>query len=85
VYKANDEQAGDHILDSVMLAIMGFVLEVSPLGKPKYDSRITFSGQFGEAHDHVEGMSTPQTPHPTDPQARLEAHISPELINPDPR
>ena len=31
-----------------MLAIVAFVLEVSPLGKPKYSSHIAFAGNFGE-------------------------------------
>jgi len=48
VYKAGDETAGDHILDALMLAMVGFTLEVSPLGKPKYSSRIQISGRFGE-------------------------------------
>jgi len=74
VYKANDEQAGDHILDGLMLAIMGFVLEVSPLGKPKYDSRISFSGQFGEAREHLENWDTPQKPDPTQPKEKPPIH-----------
>ena len=49
VYKAGDESAGDHALDALMLSILGFTLEVTPLGKPKYDTGISFSGRFGEA------------------------------------
>ena len=48
VYKAGDETAGDHSLDALMLSVIGFTLEVTPLGKPKYDTGITFSGKFGE-------------------------------------
>lgn len=48
VYKAGDETAGDHLLDALMLAMIGFTLEVSPLGKPKYSSRIQIAGRFGE-------------------------------------
>lgn len=48
VYKAGDETAGDHLLDALMLAMVGFTLEVSPLGKPKYSSRIQIAGRFGE-------------------------------------
>jgi replicative DNA helicase len=48
VYKASDEALGDHVLDALMLAVMGFTLEVSAFGKPKWDTRILFSGNFGE-------------------------------------
>lgn len=48
VYKATNEVAGDHILDAMMLAIMGFTMEVSPIGKPKWSAGIAFSGRIGE-------------------------------------
>lgn len=48
VYKATDETAGDHLLDALMLAMVAFTMEVSPLGKPKYSSRIQIGGRFGE-------------------------------------
>lgn len=48
VYKAGDVSAGDHALDALMLSVLGFTLEVTPLGKPKYDTGIAFSGRFGE-------------------------------------
>ena len=51
VYKAGDESAGDHALDALMLSVLGFTLEVTPLGKPKYDTGIAFSGRFGEGVD----------------------------------
>ncbi|MAE83090.1 MAG: hypothetical protein CMB80_10160, partial [Flammeovirgaceae bacterium] len=51
VYKAGDESAGDHALDALMLSVLGFTLEVTPLGKPKYDTGIAFSGRFGEGTD----------------------------------
>ena len=53
VYKANDETAGDHILDALMLAVIAFTMEVSPLGKPKYSSRISFSGYFGQGKELI--------------------------------
>jgi len=53
VYKANDETAGDHILDGLMLAVIAFTMEVSPLGKPKYSSRICFSGHFGAGQELI--------------------------------
>tara|TARA_Y100000310_G_scaffold184303_1_gene184441 strand:+ start:8691 stop:10745 length:2055 start_codon:yes stop_codon:yes gene_type:complete len=51
VYKAGDESAGDHALDALMLSVLGFTLEVTPLGKPKYDTGIAFSGKFGQGLD----------------------------------
>ena len=51
VYKAANEAAGDHALDALMLSIMAFVMEATPLGKPKYEIGIAFSGQFGERVD----------------------------------
>ena len=48
VYKATNEVTGDHILDAVMLGLMGFTMEVSPIGKPKWSSSIAFSGRIGE-------------------------------------
>jgi hypothetical protein len=51
VYKAGDKSAGDHALDALMLSVLGFTLEVTPLGKPKYDTGIAFSGKFGEGTD----------------------------------
>ena len=51
VYKATSDVLGDHILDALMLALMGFTMEVSPLGKPKWSSNIAFSGHIGERID----------------------------------
>jgi replicative DNA helicase len=51
VYKANDETVGDHLLDAVMLSIMAFTMELTPIGKPKYESHVVFSGRMGERID----------------------------------
>ena len=48
VFKADNEDIGDHALDALMLSVLAFVMEVSPLGRPKYTSQIEFSGRFGE-------------------------------------
>jgi replicative DNA helicase len=48
VYKASSDEIGDHLLDAVMLSIVAFVLEATPLGKPRFETNITFAGQFGE-------------------------------------
>ncbi len=48
VYKAGNVAAGDHALDALMLSVVAFVLEASPLGKPQWVTDIAFSGQFGE-------------------------------------
>jgi replicative DNA helicase len=55
VYKAGNEKAGDHALDALMLSIIAFVLEATPLGKPKYSSYFSFSGQFGEKRETPAG------------------------------
>lgn len=51
VYKANDESCGDHVLDALMCAVIGVTMEVSPLGKPKYSSKISITPYFGEKTD----------------------------------
>jgi hypothetical protein len=48
VYKASDENTGDHTLDALLLSVIGFVLEATPLGKPRYATNISFTGYFGE-------------------------------------
>jgi len=48
VYKAGNEVAGDHVLDALMLAVVGFIMEKTPLGKPRYQTGIALAGQFGE-------------------------------------
>ena len=53
VYKAGNESAGDHALDALMLSIVAFVLEITPLGKPKFESHMAFAGKFGERTDPV--------------------------------
>lgn len=48
VYKASNEDIGDHALDALMLSVVAFILEVTPLGKPKYSTQIAFTGRIGE-------------------------------------
>jgi hypothetical protein len=48
VYKPVEPQIGDHLLDALMLSVVGFVLEVSPFGKVTHSSQIMFSGRIGE-------------------------------------
>jgi len=48
IYAAADESAGDHVLDSVMCALVAFVLESSPFGQPQYATDVAFSGYFGD-------------------------------------
>jgi hypothetical protein len=38
-----------------MLSIVAFVLEITPLGKPKYSSYFAFSGKIGEKTDALAG------------------------------
>ena len=59
VYGTINEQAGDHLVDALNLSLIGFTLEGSALGKPKYITDIAFSGQFGESPNKtVERTST---------------------------
>jgi hypothetical protein len=48
VYKAKNKEAGDHMLDAMMLALVGFTLEKTPLGHPIYTTKIAFAPRFGE-------------------------------------
>ena len=51
VYRASDEVAGDHLLDAVMLSIVAFVLEATPIGRPIIERDLVFSGFFGEKRE----------------------------------
>lgn len=46
VYESQDESVGDHFLDAVNLALVGFTLEKSDFGKVHYESQIAFSTEF---------------------------------------
>ncbi len=48
IYKPGNEKVGDHALDALMLALVGFTLEKTDFGKPKVNSDFTFCGKFGE-------------------------------------
>ncbi len=48
VYIPSDENIGDHTLDAVMLALVAFTLQKTPLGHPMFATGIQFSGQFGQ-------------------------------------
>lgn len=47
-YAQQDDTIGDHTLDALMLSLVGFTLEKTPLGKPFISNDIAFAGQFGE-------------------------------------
>jgi replicative DNA helicase len=48
VYKTSDPKIGDHALDGLMLALVGYTLEKTLFGQPHYSIDFTFSGKFGE-------------------------------------
>ena len=41
VYKAGNKEAGDHDIDAVALALIGFTLELTTLGSPRYNANIS--------------------------------------------
>lgn len=43
IYEQGDEQAGDHFLDAMNLALVAFVLEESEFGRPRYDPHIAYT------------------------------------------
>jgi hypothetical protein len=49
VYGQNEPTVGDHKVDALNLALIGYKLELSTLGKPVHSSHIGFAGQFGNA------------------------------------
>jgi len=53
IFAAEEDTIGDHTLDALMLSIMAFTLEVSPLGKPKIEVKMAFSGNIGERTDPI--------------------------------
>jgi len=46
VYKQQNESAGDHFLDAVNLALVGFTLEKTKFGKPIFDTSVAFAGKL---------------------------------------
>lgn len=58
VYGQNEESIGDHKVDAFNLALIGYKLELSSLGKPHNLHAVAFSGQFGE------GRNLPNKPVP---------------------
>jgi replicative DNA helicase len=75
VYEAGNATAGDHALDALMLSIVAFALEITPLGKPKYSSYFAFSGQFGEKTDAIihKGDTVIKTDSPTSKRQREQS------------
>lgn len=51
VYRSADEKIGDHALDALMLALVGFTLEKTSFGKVKHSIGFRFSGRIGEKTD----------------------------------
>ena len=49
VYGQNEPTIGDHKVDALNLALVGFKLELTLFGKPHYSSNIGFGGDFGSA------------------------------------
>jgi len=48
-YEAQNEAVGDHLVDALNLALVGFVLEKTNLGKPKFTATIGFAGNLGQS------------------------------------
>lgn len=66
VYEQGDEEAGDHDLDALNLALVAFVLEESEFGRVRYSSDIAFiEGKIGETPKQKEerqlSLNLPQT------------------------
>ncbi|RLC08697.1 MAG: hypothetical protein DRI24_22945, partial [Deltaproteobacteria bacterium] len=57
VYKQQNEQAGDHFLDAVNLALVAYTLEKTPFGKPIFSNAIAMAPAL---RDSVEISDTAQ-------------------------
>ncbi len=55
VYEAGP--AGDHDLDAFMLALVAFEIELGEYTKQSFNSSITFSGNFGQQIDPIDGSA----------------------------
>lgn len=53
IYKAQNEVAGDHMLDAVNLAFVAFTFEKTRFGKPLYSTQVAFAGRFGEGSGKI--------------------------------
>jgi replicative DNA helicase len=51
VYKMQDEEAGDHMLDAVNLGLLAFTLEKTEFGRPYFDASISFAARIGAPVD----------------------------------
>jgi replicative DNA helicase len=57
-YKMQNEEAGDHFLDAVNLALVGFTLEKTRFGKPIFSQDVGFVENFGKPKDEAPSLST---------------------------
>lgn len=57
VYRADEESIGDHLLDAVMLALVGITLEKTSFGRPLARADFTFAGKFGEKIEELKEQS----------------------------
>jgi hypothetical protein len=60
VYKAGEK--GDHTLDALMLSLVAYALEMSAIGKPKFNSDISFAPPIGSQMPDENPLETVQTP-----------------------
>ncbi len=74
VYEQGDTEVGDHLLDSLNLALVAFTLETSEFGQPRYSSYISFS-------DTRLGENTPIAldKRPEAPASRLDVDFGSKL------
>ena len=59
VYKARNENVGDHFLDAVNLALVAFTLEKGKFGKPTFSAGVTFAPRFGEGMEEAKREQNP--------------------------
>jgi replicative DNA helicase len=73
VYKARNENVGDHFLDAVNLALVAFTLEKGKFGKPTLMAGVTFAPRFGET-----GNSENRKEVPKESYSKTADHYKPE-------
>lgn len=79
VYKQGNERVGDHTLDALNLALIAFTLQISDFCKPKYETRITFTGKLGDPTERqlkeiVPGLILKPEKGPTTYWDQIKAH-----------
>lgn len=81
VYGQTDEKIGDHRLDAMMLALVGFKLEISDFGRPIFDTHIAISPGFGKNQQDRQTNIDHDTNRTPEPRFEMPTSRMPGITN----